>query len=160
MLLIVFGFCALVFMILTAFSIYNLYNTLVSSWDCGYDSNIPYIYGSCSKFEDNYEVMVEIDNYEKELKDIKCELVAKGGLTSDRDEVSLSFISPNSSDLCVFTLNGEPATPVRFRVTYLKKGFWGYKKFSTIVNLYPDCYEQIQEIQEYNPSKSTEQYNQ
>lgn len=137
----VFGFCFLCFVVLIVFSIYNLYNTLAPSWDfdAGYVSNMPNIYGSCSRFGDNYELLVTIDNYKKEIRNLKCEIFATGGLVADKEEAALSFISPNSFGSCLFVLNGELSGSVLARVTYSLKGFWGSRDFSTMVDIYPSC---------------------
>ncbi|MEK7562500.1 MAG: hypothetical protein AAB509_02380 [Patescibacteria group bacterium] len=140
-----------VFVILIGFSVYNLYNSLAVSW--GYSSgcgiggcpgaDTPYVSGACNQFKDNYELSISISNGKKEMKGIRCELVSKGGMTSDKDDSSLSFISPNSSDLCIFALKGESTGSVTARISYSLKGFWGDKKFSSIVTPYPACGETI-----------------
>lgn len=156
----------IVFVILIGFSVYNLYNSLAASWGfssgCGMGGGCsgagdPYISGACNQFKNNYELSISINNSKKEMKDVRCELVSKGGMTSDKDDSSLPFISPNSSDLCIFTLKGEPASSVMARVSYSLKGFWGDKKFSTIITPYPVCGETLDNYgyptQENIPSK-------
>jgi hypothetical protein len=130
--------CALGFVILLGFSVYNLYKTLAPTWT-GPTTDMPSIYGTCGKFKDVYVVSVTISNYNRELKNIKCKLVSKGGMTADKEEEALSILSPNSTDFCEFYLTGEPLSPVRVRVTYSMKFLTGYKEYSTIVEPYPPC---------------------
>lgn len=146
LLTIVFCFCVLVFIVLVGFSVYTLFAILSPAWGaaggCGFggcSSDVPSISGNCSKFKDNYEMAINISNYKKEMRDVKCELSSKGGMVSDKDEISLPFISVNSSDICSFVLTGEPTSSVRARVSYTLKGFWGGKKYSTMVEPYTQC---------------------
>jgi hypothetical protein len=141
-------FGALVVLILLGFSVYNLFNTLAPSWglsgyggSCGggYFSDEPNFSGTCSKFSNSYELLINMNNGSKEIKNVKCQLVSKGGMNADKDEVLLPYIAPNSSDICDFTLTGQPEKSTIVRVTYSKNNFWGSKNYSTIVDIYPDC---------------------
>jgi hypothetical protein len=130
--------CIIVFVILVGFCVYNLYHTLASSWGISGSDNTPDIYADCNAYADNNELIVHIENYDKEIKDVKCELASKGGMTADKDQVSLPLISPNSTDICNFILTGKQSNSLIVRVTYSKKSFWGNKSFSTIAEA--ECY--------------------
>ncbi|MBU4299514.1 hypothetical protein KJ636_05745 [Patescibacteria group bacterium] len=130
--------CALGFVFLLGFSVYNLYKTLASTWEVG-GVDIPYMSGTCEKFKDTYVVSVTVSNYKREVRDLKCKLASKGEMTTDKEEETLAILSPNSSDFCEFYLKGELVSPVRVRVTYAMKFLTGYKEYSTIVDPYPAC---------------------
>lgn len=130
----------LVVVILIGFSVFNLYKTLAPTWGYGNSmADMPSIMGTCQKFKSNYDMTVTINNYNKEIKDIKCEFASNGGMTADKEKINIPFISQNSSDICDFVLTGVPSKATVVRVTYAKKGLFGYKNFSTIVTPYSDC---------------------
>jgi len=138
---VILSICALACVFLLGFSVYNLYKTLAPTWGSGSGSGVdtPSIYGTCEKFKDTYVVSANINNYKRGIKDMKCKLASKGGMTADKEEETLAIISPNSSDLCEFYLKGEPIGPIRVRVTYAMKFLTGYKEYSTIVDPQPAC---------------------
>lgn len=132
--------CVLGFVFLLGFSVYNLYKTLAPTWGYGHGTeDTPSFSGTCEKFKDTYMVSVIIYNYKREVRDMKCKLASKGGMTTDKEEETLAILSPNSSDFCEFYLKGEPVSPVRVRVRYAMKFLTGYKEYSTIVDPYPAC---------------------
>jgi len=133
-------FTIIIVVILLSFSVFNLYKTLAPSWCFGNLSmDMPYASAMCQKFKNNFEITTTINNSNKEIKNITCQLVSNGGMTADKEKIEIPFISPNSSDICTFVLTGEPTKTATVRITYSKKGFWGYKNFSTISSPYPDC---------------------
>jgi len=127
--------CALGIVFLLGLGVYNLYKTLASTWASGIADTLS-IYGTCEKFKDTYVVSAIISSYKREVRDIKCKLASKGGMTADKEEEALALLSPNSSDLCEFHLKGEPVGSVRVRVIYAMKFLTGYKEYSTIVDPY------------------------
>jgi len=133
-------FAIVVVFILIGFSVFNLYKTLAPTWGIGNSMTYtPYFSATCQKFKNNYEMTVTINNYNKEMKNVTCQLISNGGMVADKEKMEIPFVSPNSSDLCAFVLTGEPSRTTNVRVTYTLKGSFKYKDYSTITAPYPDC---------------------
>jgi len=133
------GVCVIGFIFFLGIASYNLYKLIPYYWGGGssYGSNLPSIYGTCNKLDDDtYVISVSINTYNKEMKNVKCQLASKGGMQADKEEETIGAVSPNSSDFCEFTLKGKRAGSIRVRVNYLLKSWFGYKEYSTIVDPY------------------------
>ena len=133
-------FLVIIAAIVILFSVFNLYKTLAPNWGIGNSmSDTPIYYASCQKFKNNYEIGVNINTYTKEVNNVTLELVSNGGMTSDKEKIEIPFISQNSSDIGIFTLTGELTRSSVIRITYIMKGFWGQKNYSSIITPNPDC---------------------
>lgn len=144
--------CVLAFIILLSFSVYSLYRTIVSSGAWSSDNSDPYAYASCEKLKDNnFSLPIFVSTSGKEIKNVKCDLLRKGGMASDKESISIPFIQKNSSSLCEFLLNGEPVGNTEVKISYSMKKFWGrYEEYSILVTPSPSCFEVA------NPSQSEE----
>jgi hypothetical protein len=138
-------YSSIIFLVIIAavfilFSMFNLYKTLAQNWGIGNSmSDAPGYYASCQKFKNNYEIGVNINTYNKGINNVVLELVSNGGMTSDKEKIEIPFVSQNSSDIGIFTLTGEPTKSSVIRTTYVMKGFWGQKNYSSIITPGPDC---------------------
>ena len=119
--------CAVAFVIV--YSISNLtpiffpswyYNQTTTGLPSFFSQDIPpSIYADCQSNNNTNTLTITISNYaESDLKDIKCNLVDKGGLVSSEDSQIISSLSSQSTDICSFNLEGKYEKPLRVEVTY------------------------------------------
>jgi len=121
---VIFIVCAVIFVVV--YSISNLLPIFFPLWY--YDQTMtgmpffedaPSIYADCSSNDDVNMLTITISNYANtDLKNIKCNLVDKGGLVSSEDSQIISSLSSQSTDICSFNLEGKYEKPLRFEVIY------------------------------------------
>lgn len=121
---IIFIICAVIFVV--AYSISNLIPLFFPSWYYAqitaesYPYDIPLsIFADCYSENDINTLTVTMSNYaENNLDNIKCNIIDKAGLVTSEDSQVVSDLTPQSSDICIFKLEGKYKTPLRVEVTY------------------------------------------
>lgn len=125
--------------VLILFSVFNLYKTLTPNWAIGLDDDTPNYYTICQKFDDSYELTVDINTFDKKINDVTVQLVSNGGMTADKEKIEIPSITPDSSDIAIFTLTGEPTKSLAIRVSYVIDNFWKDEFRSSVVTPDYDC---------------------
>lgn len=122
---IIFIICAVIFV--AVYSISNLAPIFFPSWyytqtlsDYGMPYDIPLNnYVDCTSEGDITTLTVTMSNYGKDtLEDIQCNIIDKAGLVASEDSQIVSSLTPLSSDICIFELEGKYKTPLRVEIKY------------------------------------------
>ena len=137
---IIFIVCAVVFVIV--YSISNLIPIFFSSWyvdqtTSGYPSFSqdfpPSVFADCQTKNNIHTLLITLSNTgQKDLKDVKCNLVDKSGLISTEDSQTISSLGLQSTDICTFKLEGVYEKPLKFEVIY------GDQSIKQVVQCYPN----------------------
>ena len=119
--------CAIVFVLVVSIS--SLLPILAPAW---YNSritsgilpmlNAPTVYSDCQTNGNKHSLTITVTNYGlDDLKDIKCNLIDKSGLTSLKDSQSIPSLETQSTDICNFDLEGVYERPLRYEIVYGEK---------------------------------------
>ncbi len=128
--------CAIIFvlvysisMLLPIFMPSFYYQQLTSS----YTQDVPpSFYADCQTNNNTHTLTITLSNYgQKDLNNIKCNLLDKSGLISTEDSQTIFNLGIQSTDICIFKLDGTYEKPLKFEVVY------GDKSIKQVVQCYP-----------------------
>ena len=118
--------CAIIFVVVYSISTLTpifmpsfYYQQLTSSY---VQDAPPSVYADCQTNNNTHTLTITLSNYgQKDLNDIKCNLLDKSGLVSTEDSQTIPSLGVQSTDICIFKLEGTYEKPLKFELVYGKE---------------------------------------